>query len=399
MAFVEWGTPYYPANRINVLKESGGGKYVPEMMIDSSREWLTGFEYSDIVEYVDRSQARAVGATIQANYSRDGNVVTFKATVTNLSGVLLSSANKAAVQAIVYEDYHAQKTNRIGRGSAKTNITYLADGATDSYIITMEVENVVDWSKAHFIVLVDYKFTGTHTNTNGVYDQLQAVIATPGDVTPPQPFSVEPPEYNFTINARDTELPTGDFTVNMAPGKTWTATSNVEWMTINPASGGHGDTITVSFDKTKLVEGMNKGMVVVSETGSTRQRAGLVNVTFVIPPPPKFTVLPVSLTYTIRYDDPPGPTAGIRITGDTPQTWTAEASHDWIELGSTSGNVPATIVVTFNRAKLAPGLNEGTIIIRDGEDYHEKTVTVKITYIPEGGIEYKIFMPLIQVAE
>lgn len=368
------------------------------MFIDSTHEWQTGVDYASIVGLVDRSQARQAGASIQANYSRDGNVVTFKATVTNSSGVLLSAANNAAVHAIVYEDYQAQKTSRIGRGSAKTNISYLADGATDTYIITMEVENVVNWANTHYIVLVDYKTVDT--KATGKYDQPQAVIATPpGDVTPPLPFYIDPEEYNFTISARDQELPTGEFTVNLSAGKTWTAESNVEWMTIEPASGAHGDTITVSFDKTKLVEGLNKGMVVVSENGSTRQRAGLVNITFVIPPPPNFKVLPVSLVYTIRHDDPPGPTAGIRISGDTPQTWTAEASHNWIVLGATSGNVPGTLVVNFDRTKLAPGINEGTIIVRDGEDYHEKTVTVKITYIPEGGQEpvYNLFLPLVYI--
>jgi hypothetical protein len=369
------------------------------MFIDSTHEWKTGVTYSEIVGFVDRSQARPVGASIQANYSREGNVVTFKATVTNSSGVLLSAANKAAVHAIVYEDYHAQKTNRIGRGSAKTNISYLADGATDTYIITMEVENVVNWANTHYIVLVDYKTVDT--KATGKYDQPQAVIATPGDVTPPLPFYIDPEEYNFTIGARDPELPTGEFTVNMTAGKTWTAESDVDWMTVDPASGAHGDTITVSFDKTKLVEGLNKGLVVVSENGSARKRAGLVNITFVIPPPPVFKVLPVSLTYTIRYDDPPGPTAGIRITGDTPQTWTAEASHDWIVLGATSGNVPATLVVTFDRAKLAPGVNQGTVIVRDGEDYHEKTVSVKVTYIPEEGFEpvYTVYFPMIYIKE
>jgi len=369
------------------------------MMIDSSREWQTGVDYASITGLVDRSQARPAKATLQANYAREGNVVTFKVTVTNSTGVLLSSANKAAVHAIVYEDYHAQKTDRIGRGSAKTGISYLADGATDSYIITMEVENVVNWANAHYIVLVDYKTS--NTKDAGVYDQPQAAIATPGDVTPPQPFSVDPPEHNLTISERDPELPTADFTVNLTAGKTWTAVSDVEWMSVSPASGGHGDTITVSFDRTKFVEGLNKGMVIVSENGSTRQRAGLVNVTYVIPPPPKFTVLPVSLTYTIRYNDPPGPNAGVRITGDTPQTWTAEASHDWIELSPTSGNVPGTIVVTFNRSKLVAGLNEGTITVRDGGDYHEKTVTVKITYVPEGAPEpvYNVYFPLINILE
>ncbi len=82
-----------------------------------------------------------------------------------------------------------------------------------------------------------------------------------------------------------------------------------------------------------------------------------------------------------------------------PQTWTAEASHNWIVLGATSGNVPGTLVVNFDRTKLAPGINEGTIIVRDGEDYHEKTVTVKITYIPEGGQEpvYNLFLPLVYI--
>jgi len=83
------------------------------MFIDSTHEWQTGVDYASIVGLVDRSQARQAGASIQANYSRDGNVVTFKATVTNSSGVLLSAANNAAVHAIVYEYYQAQKTSRI----------------------------------------------------------------------------------------------------------------------------------------------------------------------------------------------------------------------------------------------------------------------------------------------
>ncbi len=86
----------------------------------------------------------------------------------------------------------------------------------------------------------------------------------------------------------------------------------------------------------------------------------------------------------------------MRISGDKGQTWTAESEEDWIIMTPPNGSVPATFIVTFDRSKLKEGLNEGKIIVRDGDDFHEKTVTVKVTYIGGGEeppLENFIYIP------
>jgi hypothetical protein len=380
-----------------LLDESGGGRYVPEIMVDSSREWQTGFTYSDLQGFVTRSQALPVRANIQATYARSGNMVTFKATITNTSDVTLSRANNAGVHAIVYENYHAQKTDRIGRGSGRTNISYLQSGGTDTFMISFEVKNVVSWDNVAFLVLVDYRTT--NAKTAGIYDQLQAVVAVPGDVTPPTPFKLAPETFNFAFNDRATELPTGEITVTLDPTKTWTAATDVPWLEIDKESGSNGEKIKFNITtKEHFTYGKNYGLVVVTESGGGRQRAAIIEVDYSKAPVPEFKVLPVSITKTIQHSDPPGPEVGVRISGDKGQTWTAESEEDWIIMTPPNGSVPATFIVTFDRSKLKEGLNEGKIIVRDGDDFHEKTVTVKVTYIGGGEeppLENFIYFPLV----
>ena len=126
-AFIEWhsGTP---ANRRYQLSESGGGQYVPEVMVDSARLFITGAGSGIINDYramIENSQARPALAELSATVSNNGTSVTFNVTVTNNSTVTLG-ANKAAVHGIVYEDYKQSKTNFAGRGSAKADITSLS---------------------------------------------------------------------------------------------------------------------------------------------------------------------------------------------------------------------------------------------------------------------------------
>lgn len=366
-------------------------------MVDSSREWQTGFTYSDLQGFVTRSQALPVRANIQATYARSGNMVTFKATITNTSDVTLSRANNAGVHAIVYENYHAQKTDRIGRGSGRTNISYLQSGGTDTFMISFEVKNVVSWDNVAFLVLVDYRTT--NAKTAGIYDQLQAVVAVPGDVTPPTPFKLAPETFNFAFNDRATELPTGEITVTLDPTKTWTAATDVPWLEIDKESGSNGEKIKFNITtKEHFTYGKNYGLVVVTESGGGRQRAAIIEVDYSKAPVPEFKVLPVSITKTIQHSDPPGPEVGVRISGDKDQTWTAESEEDWIIMTPPNGSVPATFIVTFDRSKLKEGLNEGKIIVRDGDDFHEKTVTVKVTYIGGGEeppLENLIYFPLV----
>ena len=371
------------------------------MMIDSGHEWQTGVDYNSAKGLVDRSMARNAGANVVAVYERTGNSVQFMVTVTNSSGVTLSKSNKAAVHAVIYEDKPGvHKTARIARAGGKVDISYLQNGRTESFVFTVNVNAMTDWTKAHYIVMVDYKPEAT--KDAGVYDQLQAAIAVPGTVTPPTLFKLDPESFSFSLYDRATELPTGEMTVTLPTDKTWTASTDVQWLSVEQESGGNGDKINFEVTtKEHFKYGKNYGLVIVSESGTERQRAAIIEVDYLKTPVPVFKVLPVSITRTIKQNDPPGPQAALRISGDEPQTWNAVADKDWIVLAETSGDVPATLVVTFDRSKLTEGLNEGIITIRDGDDFHEIEVPVKITYILEGGedpvLDKVIYFPLIYI--
>jgi hypothetical protein len=346
---------------------------------------------------VTRSLARDPQATVTGVYERTGGIVKFNVTVTNNTGQALSIANKAAVHAIIYEDNNAHKTNRIGRASAKADISYLANGKTETFFIELTANGVVDWSKAHFLVLVDYKLP--ETKDFGKYDQPQAAIASPGTVTQPTLFKLDPKNFPFEIYDRATELPTGELTVTLPTDKTWTASTDVQWLSVEQETGGNGDVVNFEVTtKEHFAYGKNYGMVILTESGSGRQRAAIIEVDYSKAPVPEFKVLPVSITKTIQHSDPPGPEVGVRISGDKGQTWTAESEEDWIIMTPPNGSVPATFIVTFDRSKLKEGLNEGKIIVRDGDDFHEKTVTVKVTYIGGGEeppLENLIYFPLV----
>lgn len=370
------------------------------MILDSTYEYTQGYADTQTRAMVTRSLAREPKAAVTGVYERTGGIVKFNVTVTNNTGQALSIANKAAVHAIIYEENSAHKTNRIGRASAKADISYLADGKTETFFIELTTNGVVDWSKAHFLVLVDYKLPPT--KDNGKYDQPQAAIANPGTVTQPTMFKLDPKNFTFQVYDRATELPSGEMTVTLPIDKTWTASTDVQWLSVEQESGGNGDKINFEVTtKEHFAYGKNYGMVILTESGSGRQRAALIEVEYLKTPVPVFKVLPVSITRTIKQNDPPGPQAALRISGDEPQTWNAAADKDWIVLAETSGNVPATLVVTFDRSKLTEGLNEGIITIRDGDDFHEIEVPVKITYIVEGGedpvLDKVIYFPLIYI--
>lgn len=346
---------------------------------------------------VTRSLAREPKAAVTGVYERTGGIVKFNVTVTNNTGQALSIANKAAVHAIIYEDNNAHKTNRIGRASAKADISYLANGKTETFFIELTANEVVDWSKAHFLVLVDYKLPPT--KDFGKYDQPQAAIASPGTVTQPTLFKLDPKNFPFEIYDRATELPTGELTVTLPTDKTWTASTDVQWLSVEQETGGNGDKINFAITtKEHFAYGKNYGMVILTESGSGRQRAALIEVEYLKTPVPDFRVLPVTITHTIRHDDPPGPETAVRVSGKTGQTWTAEPDKDWMKLNPASGDVPATFIVSFDRSKLVDGVNEAVITVRDGDDFHEKTVTVKVTYIGGGEeppIKNIIYIPLV----
>jgi hypothetical protein len=383
VAFVEWGNRT-PANRYYQIAETGDGGYVPTVYVDSARLYAVGSNdhYNEYLGFINNSQARPPQATLTASYAMDGDNVAFTVTVTNNSNVTLSTANKAAVHGIVYEDYRAVKSNRIGRGSAKADISNLPPGATETYSFTVPISGVVDVSKLHFIALVDYKTTA---KTNGIYDQLQATVAVPTG------FVVSPSQLNFTFGALDPETPSGTVHVMGDAGQTWTASKDKDWLSLSPTSGNINTGFTVTLHRDKLIVGTQTATITVVD--GTGEITRTVDVTVEITKP-AFVVNPVEAKVNV-YKGSAVPTTRLITSGEAGQTWTATANDPWLNVRTKTGNVGSPIQVTYFENLLQPGVQTGTITVRDGNNFHEITVTFIVTYHTGQTPVIKLFMPVI----
>ena len=383
VAFVEWGNRT-PANRYYQIAETGDGGYVPTVYVDSARLYAVGSNdhYNEYLGFINNSQARPPQATLTASYAMDGDNVAFTVTVSNNSNVTLSTANKAAVHGIVYEDYRAVKSNRIGRGSAKADISNLPPGATETYSFTVPISGVVDVSKLHFIALVDYKTTA---KTNGIYDQLQATVAVPTG------FVVSPSQLNFTFGALDPETPSGTVHVMGDAGQTWTASKDKDWLSLSPTSGNINTGFTVTLHRDKLIVGTQTATITVVD--GTGEITRTVDVTVEITKP-AFVVNPVEAKVNV-YKGSAVPTTRLITSGEAGQTWTATANDPWLNVRTKTGNVGSPIQVTYFENLLQPGVQTGTITVRDGNNFHEITVTFIVTYHTGQTPVIKLFMPVI----
>lgn len=346
-------------------------------MIDSSREYVTGGGdtiYEVYKGMIGRSQERTPSVAITATYAKVANVVTIKATVTNLSSTTLSVQNKAAVHAIVYEDYRASKTDHAGRGSAKTDITYLRPGRSETFMITVNLSGVIDPNNLHYLVTVDYKTTGT--NSTGVYDQLQAAFAVPGDVTPPTSFVVSPASFSFDIKTADVDMPTGQIELSGTSGQTWTASVDQDFVQINETQGSLPATINMTIDKSKLEVGTQSALILVSDGAGLYERGVLVTVNLSLS---AFNVTPTSVTFNFSSADPT-PSTSVLPKGAAGQTWVASANKDWVIMTPSSGQINSSFNISVDPAKLETGYQEAIVTVSDGGGYQSKTVKVKVYY-------------------
>ena len=363
-------------------------------MVDSARLFMTGAGSGIINDYramIENSQARPPLADLSATVSNNGTSVTFNVTVTNNSTVTLSSANKAAVHGIVYEDYKQSKTNFAGRGSAKADITSLAPGASADFTITVPISGVKDPAKLNYVALVDYKAVGTKNNieedpTNGLYDQLNAIRIEP-------PFFVSPSSLEFNVKSTDIDMPELEFTVGGDAGQTWTASVDQDFVTMSSDTGSVPETVLVSVDKSKLEVGVNEATITVTDSTGEYTADIAVTATLTLS---EFSVVPNSVTFKFTSDDPV-PSKSVIVKGDSGQTWELSANEDWLIFSPDSGEMGKTFTITVDPSKLKDGYQEGIVTVSDNFGYHNKEIKVKVTYTSGGIVEpaFHLYLPYI----
>ena len=199
---------------------------------------------------VDASLARLPQAELQATWVRQGDKVNFSVQVKNMSGKTLSPSNDATVHAIVYQQQHLQLTGRYVVSAVENSISSLANGATGTYTLQTGDLIGVDWSKLHYIVLVDY----IPNSSSEKYDMLQAAVAQPAAF-------VQPDQLVFLVDDGDTTIPNQSAQVQGPSSLTWNASESAAWLTVSPGSGTPANQPQFSVSKAALAGGWQQAVV------------------------------------------------------------------------------------------------------------------------------------------
>jgi hypothetical protein len=260
VVFIEYDADNAPGSRYGLwwAAFSGGTTvYLPLVMVDSGHQISNGpVDFYNVYKaMVDTELVRPAQAEIQASWWRTGDKVGFYIQVKNLSTVALSSSsNSAAVHAIVYEeDVPARDTHRFGRAAVSTDISNLAPNATATYTLETSDLTGVNWDKLHFIVLVDYRPSGSV----GAYDMLQAAVALPAG----SPFAALPDSLTFMVDPTDLSIPLALVNFQGPSFVNWNAIPSTPWLTVTPSSGSITAQPTLAVIKNNLSTGWQQGNV------------------------------------------------------------------------------------------------------------------------------------------
>jgi hypothetical protein len=261
VVFLEYDVDNAPGSRYGRwwAAHGSGSVTLPLVMVDSGNQISNGYVsfYNVYKAMVDTALARPAQAEIEAYWLRTGNRVVFYIQVTNLSAVTLSSSsNSATVHAIVYENAHVRLTNRFVRAAVSTDISSLAPGATDTFMLETSELSGVNWDKLHFIALADYRPSGS----SGAYDMLQATVALP------LTFAVQPDALTFMVDPTDSSRQAAVVSFQGPDFLNWTATADVPWLTITPSGGLTAIQPTISVMTTTLSAGWQQGNITFTTT-------------------------------------------------------------------------------------------------------------------------------------
>lgn len=234
-------------------------------MVDSGRLHHRGAEttaeaYETYTAMIDDALARPATADIDAFWWREGSTIKISATVKNNSSITLTTGNNAGVYGIVKENgvrYDTHTTSQPGLNAAKTAITSLAPGETDTFEISVPDINPTDWGKIEVIVLVDYQTApGAH------YEQLQAAIAS-------QALYAQPNFHTWFLDEGEFFVPQFTSTIMGNAGLNWNAVSNELWLDVEANTGIVGDSVYLTTLGAAMDPGWNTAVVTFTDSSDT----------------------------------------------------------------------------------------------------------------------------------
>lgn len=160
----------------------------------------------------------------------------------------------------------------------------------------------------------------------------------------------------------------------------WSASDDADWLTVTPANGVGGATLSATVDVAGIEAGtLNATVTVAADEASNSPRTVGVTLT-VTESPATIGVAPTSLAFTGSAGgaNPASKTLDITNEESGDMAWTATDDASWLTLSAASGTAPSTVTVSVNTAGLAAGTHSATITIAS-EDASNSPRTVEVT--------------------
>ncbi len=216
---------------------------------------------------------------------------------------------------------------------------------------------------------------GTYNGTilftaSGAGNSPQSVPVTLNIAAPSGSIALSSQSLSFSGKVGGTS-PASQGVVVTCGNLTWNAAvTSGSWLSVSPASGASGATLTVSASLAGLAAGTYNGMVQVSATGATNTPQTLsVTLTVAAATSAVISFDQTSLQFvaTSGGSGPPSQTFQVLNAGTGSLGWTATVSTQsggpWIALSPSAGVSPTTVTVSVATASLFRGIYQGTITI------------------------------------
>jgi len=150
---------------------------------------------------------------------------------------------------------------------------------------------------------------------------------------------------------------TGSVTVTAPTGCAWTATSNVSWITVSPASGNGNGVVSYTVAAGSGPLARTGTVTIAGQTFTVAQAAAAT-----------LNVSPATLSFTAQRGGANPAVQGLQVTASDASSipWTATSSAAWLSVSPASGNTPANVSVSVNITGLAAGSYTGQVSLASG---------------------------------
>ncbi len=173
----------------------------------------------------------------------------------------------------------------------------------------------------------------------------------------PQSFSFEGKQYGENPPAQELQVGNNGNTV-----LNWTASADVNWITLSEASGSTQPSTVSSINIGVNLEGLSPGthtgkVNIAADTGA----AEAVEINLTVIPTPVLSITPSSLQFSSEQGSiPSSQDIAIQNTGGGDLNWTAQADSTWIKLSKNTGSVTPGDTDTLKISADMTSLKEGT---------------------------------------